>query len=264
MSTLKTFLIRAQNRTRRAIGLDRLPAKLADYQLEESEARGRPEAGDGDLARIFFANKGRLVHKWLHYFPIYERYLARYRGIGFKMMEIGVFKGGSIAMWRDYFGEQAMLFGVDIDPACARYVDPPNQVRIGSQDDPAFLRRVVGEMGGLDVVLDDGSHVAEHQRASFEALFPLLADGGLYIIEDLHTAYWVADYNGGYGRKGTAIEDAKALIDDMHHWWHGRQFNAVSKGDIAGIHFHDSIVVIEKRAAQRPIHTKIGVEPDAA
>ncbi len=68
--------------------------------------------------------------------------------------------------------------------------DAPNQVRIGSQDDPAFLRSVIDEMGSPDIILDDGSHVSDHQKISFETLWPLLKVGGLYVIEDLHTAYF--------------------------------------------------------------------------
>jgi hypothetical protein len=97
------------------------------------------------------------------------------------MLEIGVWKGGSLDMWRKFFGPDATLFGVDINSDCARFDGKSASVRIGSQDDPEFLRGVVKEMGKVDIVLDDGSHIASHQRASFEALFPLLSEGGLYI-----------------------------------------------------------------------------------
>lgn len=151
-----------------------------------------------------------------------------------------------------------MIFGIDINPDCAAYCDPPNQVRIGSQADPSFLKGVVAEMGGLDVVLDDGSHVAEHQRASFQTLFPLLSDGGLYVIEDLHTSYWPIEYNGGYRRSGTAIELLKDVVDDMHHWYHGRKPRTAAGGDVAAVHFYDSVTVIEKRRGRPPAHAQIG------
>ena len=82
-----------------------------------------------------------------------------------------------------------VIFGIDVDPKCAAF-DGTAVVRIGSQDDPKFLRDVAAEMKGIDVVLDDGSHVGRHQRASFDVLFPLLSDGGIYIIEDVCTSYW--------------------------------------------------------------------------
>jgi hypothetical protein len=85
------------------------------------------------------------------------------------MLEIGVFKGGSLELWREYFGPAATIFGVDVNPKCADYVTAPNQVRIGSQDDALFLEKVVLEIGTLDIVLDDDSHIGHHQRRSFES-----------------------------------------------------------------------------------------------
>jgi hypothetical protein len=162
---------------------------------------------------------------------------------------------GSLELWREYFGASATIFGIDIDPRCAALVDPPNQVRIGSQADTAFLKKVVSEMGGVDIVLDDGSHIAQHQRASFETLFPLLNDGGLYVIEDLHTAYWPGRFQGGFRRRGTAIEYLKLMIDDLHHWYHGRRSPNKAGECIKAIHFYDSIAVIEKRQPQPPLRT---------
>ncbi|MEP6855506.1 MAG: hypothetical protein ABJA33_08565, partial [Pedococcus sp.] len=153
--------------------------------------RSTESAGWGDLddapltgGRIHDAadrHSGRLLHKWRHYLDVYERELTPYRE-GFatpgsptrplRFLEIGVSEGGSQQFWRSWFGSEAVIFGVDIDPSCADLVDPAvSTVRIGSQADPEFLRRVVEEMGGLDLVLDDGSHIAAHQKASFETLW---------------------------------------------------------------------------------------------
>ena len=79
-------------------------------------------------------------------------------------------------------------------------------------------------MGGLDVVLDDGSHHASDQRASFNFLFPLLSDGGAYVIADLHTAYWPKS-EGGLRRPGTAIEFLKQKIDVMHQHYYRKGLN---------------------------------------
>jgi hypothetical protein len=110
-------------------------------------------------------------------------------------------------------------------------------------------------MGGLDIVLDDGSHVSSHQRVSFEVLFPLLSDGGLYMIEDMHTAY-MPTYEGGHRRPGTAIEMVKGMIDDMHGWYHSEALGTPARDWITGIHVYDSIAVIEKRRRRRPGHTR--------
>ena len=158
-------------------------------------------------------------------------------------------------VWRKYLGQQATIFGIDINPACANRVDAPNQCRIGSQDDPSFLHGVVEEMGGVDVVLDDGSHMVPHQVVSFAALFPLLSEGGLYLIEDMHTSYWPGRFRGGLKRNGTAIELVKEMIDDMHRWYHSQR--RPSHGSIGALHIYDSLAVIEKRALRQPGHIKV-------
>ena len=202
---------------------------------------------DQDISRLIIANDGELIYKWLHYLPIYEQIFSRFRGASVRFLEIGVSQGGSQKIWREYFGEAATIFGIDIDPDCAKHNGKYSQVRIGSQDDPAFLRSVVQEMGGVDVVLDDGSHVARHQRTSFEVLFPLVSDDGIYAIEDLHTAYWPR-YEGGLRRPGTAIELLKKQVDEMHrHYLRAGHTGADAMAPIQSIQFFDSIAVVHKR-----------------
>jgi hypothetical protein len=210
------------------------------------------------LAKLFYSHKGRLVDKWDHYFPIYERHLARYVAKRVRLLEIGVFHGGSLQLWRKFFGPEAIIFGIDIDPRCASLDGPDACVRIGSQVDSRFLRSVVREMGGLDVVIDDGSHFASHQWTSFETLFPLVDANGVYITEDLHACYWPA-YEGGLRRHGTFIEEMKGLVDDIHAWYsEAEQHLTDAHKTIGGIHFYDSVVVVEKKPKEKPFRVKIG------
>jgi cephalosporin hydroxylase len=230
---------------------------VKDFWATPEETARLAAQTPGELAQLFFATRGRMIHKWPHYLAAYERYFAGFRGTPVRMLEIGVSGGGSLDLWRRYFGPAATIFGVDIDPACAGRVDPPNQVRIGSQADPAFLKSVVAEMGGVDIVLDDGSHIARHQLVSFQTLFPALSDGGLYVIEDLQTAYW-PDYDGGYRRAGTAIALVRRLIDDMHAWYHRKPTTTSARDEVGAIHVHDATVVIEKRRRAPPRQVRVG------
>jgi hypothetical protein len=213
---------------------------------------------EGDLLEIFVGNKEYLVNKWHHYIPIYDRYFSVFRNKPIRFLEIGVSKGGSLAMWRKYFGEDAVIYGIDIDKTCARFDGIAGRVRIGSQDDPAFLRAVVEEMGGVDVILDDGSHHMDHIRTSFRFLFPQLNDGGIYMVEDLHTAYW-KKYGGGYRSNNSFFAFVSGMIDDMHQWYH---VHGVNNPEIANscsaIHVHDSIAVFEKSKVYPPTHSQIG------
>jgi hypothetical protein len=242
--------------TIKAIGLHRRDEmSLFDKSLEEVTIRG-----SDSLSKLFYQYSGdRVIHKWNHYLPIYSRLLTPFQdgfyGRPLRFLEIGVWRGGSMQLWRSFFGPRAVIFGIDKNPKCSAFNDDVAKVRIGSQDDVYFLSDVIGEMGGVDVVLDDGSHIARHQRASFEFLFPILSDNGLYVIEDTHTSYW-RRFGGGIRRRGTIIEHAKGLVDDMHSWYH-RQ-GTVPRHEIASIQFFDSIIAIEKKSAVRPSHTRVG------
>lgn len=256
MTGLKLFFEKLSNK---AWDLFR-PSAFKWKDFDGTNAEPPDQESMNDLEKIFWTNDERAIDKWHHYFSIYDRYLSEYRNKPVRVLEIGVQSGGSIRMWRKYFGPEAKLYGIDIDPRCAAFDGEFGQVRIGSQDDTAFLQSVVEEMGGVDVVIDDGSHHSRHLRVSFETLFPALQDGGLYIAEDLHACYW-PDWNGGYGRSTSFIEYAKSLIDDMHHWYHGQgQKNDAARDTLPAVHFYDSVIVFEKRNVARPVCSSRGVE----
>jgi hypothetical protein len=215
------------------------------------------------LHQAFYENDGPLVHKWRHYLSIYDHHFSHFRCCNdqLRLLEIGVSHGGSLHLWRQYFGPDAVLFGIDIDARCAKLNGRSGEVRIGSQADREFLRSVVGEMGGVDVVIDDGSHISSHQRISFETLFPLLNTPGMYICEDLHTAYWRGKYEGGFRRRSTFIEFAKDMVDDIHADFHRRRHSSLTNAHrlVGGIHFYNSMVVLEKRPQNPPRHIEVGI-----
>jgi hypothetical protein len=235
----------------RALGIRRAPEKLPIYGGQRADAPNRED----DLSRIYYEYRGdRTIRKWDHYLPIYDRMFAPYRNQPVRFLEIGVDKGGSLELWRSFFGSQATIFGIDIEPACARFDDEIASVRIGSQTDPEFLTAVADEMGGIDILLDDGSHVGRHQRVTFDVLFPRLSEGGLYVVEDLHTSYY-RSWEGGLRRKGTFIEFAKDLVDDVNAWYHSG-FNP-PKHQVRSVQFFDAIVAIEKGRVQRPLNIEV-------
>lgn len=213
-----------------------------------------PAAPGNPLYEYFLNNPGRLIHKWLHYFAPYHRHLERFRGQAITLVEFGVFHGGSLQMWKHYLGARARVVGVDIDPACAGFEEDRVSVRIGDQEDRAFLRRLAAEFGPIDVVVDDGGHTMGQQIATFEALFPEMSDHGVYIAEDLHTSYW-PEYAGGFRRPGTFIELAKALIDRLNAW-HTKDPEALSVDDFTlqagSLHFYDSMLVVERKPFEVP------------
>lgn len=216
----------------------------------------------GDLAAIYAGLTARQAHKWHHYLPLYDRYFARFRGTPVRMLEIGCWRGGSLDMWRQYLGPQAVLFGIDIDPHCKPLDGISAQVRIGSQDDPLFLAEVVAEMGGVDVVLDDGSHVMKHVRASLRTLFPMLETGGLYMIEDMHTA-WLPGFGGGQDTsENVFLGLLPEIYADMHHWWHpGKPRHPGLGASVSAVQVHPGMIVLEKNPVARPVNSIAGGTP---
>jgi hypothetical protein len=212
---------------------------------------------DSDLLEVFVRNKGQMVNKWHHYIPLYDRYFSPFKGQKIRLLEIGAGAGGSLQMWRDYFGDDAIIYGIDINPGCAAFDGIAGQVRIGSQADQAFLESVVKEMGGIDIVLDDGSHHMKDVSSTLEYLFPSLSDGGLYMIEDMHTAYW-SRFGGGFGSSSNVFRLLISVVDDMHHWYHKKPIrNPLISKSCTGIHIHDSLVVLEKAQVFPPVHSAV-------
>ena len=202
-----------------------------------------------DLAQLE-VSKLLEMSKWSHYFELYSRYLLnvkKQRKTPIKFLEIGVAKGGSLDFFRLLLGKSAVIFGIDTDPNCG-YVNPREEVRIGSQIDRDFLGNLIEEMGGeIDIVVDDGSHVNEHVIETFCTLFPKLSEGGVYFIEDVCTSYWPGIYRGGLKRKGTSIEFFKGLIDGVNStYFQNRNTQVVEINQISAIHFHNNVIVIEK------------------
>ncbi|MBV9528793.1 class I SAM-dependent methyltransferase [Sphingomonas sp.] len=201
------------------------------------------------LWESFQGNTGRTIHKWKHYFPAYERHFARFVNQPITFLEIGVGQGGSLQMWKRYFGPHARIVGIDIQPGCKAFEEDQIEIRIGSQGDPQFLAALVAEFGPFDVILDDGSHRMDDVNASFAFLYPRMGKAGVYMVEDLHTAY-DAGHGGGLRREGSFIETCKRLIDELNADW-------INPAELPGtdftrntlsMHFYDSIAVFERGA----------------
>lgn len=235
----------------------RLRCNMAE-QFRRGLRRGFVSARN-PLEAYFRKNDKRLIHKWTHYFEIYHRHFARFRGERVVVVEFGVSYGGSLQMWRNYFGRKARIYGVDIDPRCKKFEDRKTKIFIGDQEDRDFLREIANKIGPIDVLIEDGGHTMGQQIATFEELYTKVREDGVFLIEDLHTSYWDR-YGGGFARPGTFIEYAKRKVDQLNAW-HSRE-SALSVDDFTkttkSMHFYDSIIVFEKGQVLRPHAEKTG------
>jgi hypothetical protein len=132
------------------------------------------------------------------YLPIYERLLAVMQRRAFTLLELGVWGGHSLEMWRDSF-PRATIIGVDLAPPDLQLGDRVHIVR-GDQADAALMRQVRERLapGGFHVIIDDASHFGVTTARSLQALYAEhLRPGGLYCIEDWGTGYLTNWHDGG-------------------------------------------------------------------
>lgn len=212
-----------------------------------------------ELQNFFENNTDNCVDKWMHYFNIYEFWFKKYKNTPVVILEIGVFQGGSLKMWRDYFGVEAIIYGIDINPMCKQFETKNTKIFIGSQEDEKFLEHVKNQIPKLDILIDDGGHSMNQQITSFKSLFGHIKDDGIYLCEDLHTSYW-KNYGGGFKNKNSFIEFSKGFIDKINAW-HSRdkgfKIDDFTK-TTASLHYYPSVLVIQKMLMTPPVSKRRG------
>ncbi len=201
---------------------------------------------ENDLYNIFKNSKHKYTIKVLNYFDVYDKWFSRFRDTDVVVCEVGIYRGGSLQMWKEYFGKNATIIGVDISEECKKFEEDQIHVEIGSQNDVNFWNYIKEKYPKIDILIDDGSHMNEHQILTFESMFPHISDNGIYLCEDVDTSYW-EDYGGGYKKEGTMIEYAKDCIDVIHASYFDSHNLINNITDMYGIHFYDNMVLIEKK-----------------
>lgn len=185
---------------------------------------------------------GRGIYKWRHYFDIYHRHLAKFVGHEMSLLEIGVYSGGSLEMWRHYFGERCRVYGVDVQEACKSYENEFTRIFIGDQADPGFWRAFARDVPCVDVLIDDGGHRVEQQIATLEAMLPRIRPGGVYLCEDIHGIHnGFAAYLQGFVRHLNTMQQAApgagVIPSPLQRW-------------IGSVHLYPYVAVVERSDAQ--------------
>lgn len=218
LSRLKQ-LLRVESFTRRG----------SNFSESVQPPKSEPVEPGGVLVDRFRAiESGQGMWKWEHYFPAYERHLARFVGRSPVVLEIGIYSGGSLPFWKDYLG--ARVIGVDINPRCKSYATEGTEVFVGDQGDRGFWRSL--DLPPLDIVIDDGGHLPEQQIVTLEELLPRMADESVYICEDVHgtdndfTDYVhglvkslnAARFTGADADLGVSATSFQRSVHSIHHY----------------------------------------------
>jgi hypothetical protein len=178
------------------------------------------------------------LFKWQHYFDIYDRHLRQFRGRDVTLVEIGVFGGGSLGMWRDYLGASAHICGIDIDPKCKRFETDDIEIVIGDQGDRGFWPSFLESHPQIDIVIDDGGHLPHQQAVTLEYLLPSVQPGGVYVCEDIH---------GPFQPFHAFVDGLTRQLNDIGGPGTETPVNSLQR-HVAAIHRYPILVVIEMTA----------------
>ena len=220
-----------------------------DFVWPTATINATPQPHSNPLREFFDSRKqGPGIWKWNHYFDIYDRHFRQFRGQEVHVLEIGVYSGGSLDMWRNYFGPKATIYGVDIAPDCRVYEKNDGiKIFIGDQADRSFWRGFRQKVSTLDIVIDDGGHMPEQQIVSLEELLPFLRPGGVYCCEDVQgTHNQFASYVHGLGHKLNDESQISHFPDDNE-----RRIVGVStpfQSAVGSIHLYPFVTVLERNA----------------
>lgn len=206
-----------------------------------------------NLGLKYGTDKSRHQYKNVSYLDIYARHFEKVRYDVKTFVEIGVLNGSSLKMWKEYF-PNAIIYGIDIDPRCSEFEEDRIKIFIGDQNDDDFLTKVKNQIGEIDILLDDGSHITTHQIKTFNYLHSSIKQGGFFAIEDLRNSY--EEFNGDLdlrlywpGMAYNKPEDTlKNKREDFNTWVN----NMVRKLDfhdeenkIFGIYHYQMIIIFE-------------------
>lgn len=195
-----------------------------------------------DLYKFYSGSPYRSV-KHSNYFKIYEDLLSKYRGREIVFVEVGIHNGGSLFMWRKFFGESARIIGIDLNPEAKIFEDHGFEIFIGSQSDSKFWKNFYKEVGKIDILLDDGGHTYDQQIITVNSSVENINNAGMIIIEDTHTSYFK---KFGYPTKYSFINWIKKLIDNINSRSNDININnALYSESIFSIEIFDSIVALK-------------------
>ena len=202
-----------------------------------------------ELGIRYVTDKSSLVH---NYMPKYERLFAPFRDAKITILEIGVFDGGSLLAWESYF-PRATIVGLDIRPACKQHEGGRRVIEIASQADTEAMS-AIGQKYKPQIIIDDGSHQADHILVSFQALYSSLGEGGLYIVEDLHIhAGRAADRFRGsapFSPQHYFLQLANLIVCPREHV----QFDKEVVADTEAVEFFANVAVIRKKGCREQDH----------
>jgi cephalosporin hydroxylase len=208
------------------------------YETDNSSVNN---SGNNPLRTFFDANKeGNGIWKFIHYFDIYQRHFSKYVGKEVHIVEVGIYSGGSLKMWKNYFGDKCKIYGIDIQKECMSYEDESIKIFIGDQENRNFWKEFKEKVPRVDILIDDGGHLVEQQIATLEEMLPHLSPGGVYLCEDVA---------GNRNRLTAYINGMQNYLNTINHLTGPvqRSTNTGFQQQVCSIHQYPYVFIVEKQ-----------------
>lgn len=192
--------------------------------------------------------------KFHHYMEVYGNYINALVDQEINILEVGVRDGESVRLWKSFF-KKANIVGIDINPSCKKHEEDRIKVIIGDQN----KKETFDEISNMkfDIIIDDGSHVGHHMTNTFDYTFDdLLADGGLYFIEDTAMVFhpYFCGEQQNLGRFESFLNRLRRSLD-----LDGFSYKQIQNRKAAGI---NSRANDPNHAIARQIHSLTGVNQE--
>jgi hypothetical protein len=161
-----------------------------------------------------FYNSKYYSLKYKNYFPIYENLFSRFINKEIIFVEIGVLSGGSLFMWRKFFGNKARIIGIDLNNEAKKFEKYGFEIFIGNQSSEIFWKSFFEKVGPVDIILDDGGHTNYQQIMTSVCSIPNIKDDGILAVEDVYHSY----VGGGFFNpsKYSFINFCRKIVNDIN------------------------------------------------
>ena len=191
-----------------------------------------------------FKSSPRYSIKWNNYFDIYNNLFKKFVNKKITFVEVGIGNGGSLFMWRKFFGKKAKIIGIELNPEAKKLEKFGFKISIGDQSDPHFWKSFYKKYGKVDILLDDGGHRNIQQITTFMESYSHVKPNGKIVVEDTHTSFMKKK---GFKNpsKYSFINFSKLIVENMHRRnpMLDKELNNLSK-KIESVFYYDSIVSI--------------------
>lgn len=197
-----------------------------------------------------FSESPIFSHKWESYFNVYDKIFSPYKNKKITFVEVGVSAGGSLSIWKKFFGDKARIIGIDLNPDAKKLEDLGFEIYIGNQSDENFWKNFYQEVGKIDILLDDGGHKNIQQINTVHNSIDFIKDGGLIVVEDTHSSFLKEFNNPSYFSFINYCYRINKLIHERCEYIHGIKDKYIDKlnnkyaKNIYSISFYESITVL--------------------